>query len=235
MYLWRGRALVLGVESDSTPHSHYALQLSLALEGEFRLDLGQGPQRSRAAVLLPGQQHRIAANGALIVHLFIDPGQRSLRAWQAAAPAAESAPCQGLLELWRMPRPLAACEELVAAWQAAWLPGYERAPVPDARVAQALAELARDPERDATALAAAAGLSLSRFSHLFSQHTGLPFRRYQLWMRQLAAVDQLAAGANLTTAAHAAGFADLAHMSRVFHATFGVVPSTLSRIVISTR
>ncbi|HEY9100960.1 helix-turn-helix domain-containing protein [Chitinimonas sp.] len=235
MYLWRGRALVLGVDTDSTPHAHHAIQLSLALEGEFRLAVDDGPLLPcRAAILWPGQQHKIAANGALIAHLFIDPGYRLLKAWQegGARPEADPALCHDLLDAWRMPRPLASCEALLERWQAAWLPGFERAPVLDARVTQALQQLAADPELGADALAAAATLSTSRFSHLFRLHTGLPFRRYQLWMRLLAAVDKLATGANLTTAAHAAGFADLAHMSRVFHATFGVVPSTLSRLAI---
>ncbi|GAB3243808.1 AraC family transcriptional regulator [Chitinimonas naiadis] len=237
MYLWRGRALVLGVDTDSTPHAHHAIQLSLALEGEFRLSQGEsGLQPCRAAILWPGRQHKIAANGALIAHLFIDPGQRVLDAWQSAElhpePSAEL--CHELLDAWRTPRSLSVCEASVSRWQEQWLPGFDRAPVLDARIARVLDQLAVEPELDSDALAASVALSKSRFSHLFSLHTGLPFRRYQLWMRLLAAVDRLAAGANLTTAAHAAGFADLAHMSRVFHATFGVVPSTLSRLAITS-
>lgn len=238
MYLWRGKALVLGVETDSIPHAHHAIQLSLALEGEFRLARGDGPlQATQAAMLWPGQQHKIAANGALIAHLFIDPGQRALHAWQhldapdALAPGLRTA----LLDAWRTPRPLAQCETLLADWQASWLAGFDRAAVFDARVAEALSLLEADPEQDIAQLATRIGLSPSRFSHLFSQHTGLPYRRYVLWMRLLDAVARLAGGANLTTAAHAAGFADLAHMSRVFHATFGVVPSTLSRVAISAE
>ncbi|GLR11275.1 hypothetical protein GCM10007907_00650 [Chitinimonas prasina] len=235
MYLWRGRALVLGVDSDSTPHAHHALQLSLALEGTFRLSLPDGSTRMATADLfLPGQPHRLAANGALMAHLFIDPGQRSLADWRRdEIPAALPADLLAALRAaWHAPLALSACEPLVAQWQDAWLPGFDRAPVLDSRIAQALALLAEEGELTAEYLADTLQLSQSRFSHLFSQHTGLPFRRYVLWMRLLAAVAQLGRGGNLTTAAHAAGFADLAHMSRVFHATFGVVPSTLSRVAI---
>ncbi|WP_269533027.1 helix-turn-helix domain-containing protein [Chitinimonas sp. BJYL2] len=235
MYLWRGRALVLGVDTDSTPHAHHAIQLSVALEGEFRLARdGAELKPCRAAILWPGQQHKIAANGALIAHLFIDPAQRILEPWRQRPPEPVIDPglCEALTDAWQIPRALDLCEPLVQQWQQGWLPGFERAPAHDARIAQALAWLAADPERDAASTATELGLSQRRFSQLFSLHTGLPLRRYLLWMRLLDAVARLATGANLTTAAHHAGFADLAHMSRVFHATFGVVPSTLSRITI---
>lgn len=236
MYLWRGRALVLGVETDSIPHAHHAVQLSLALDGEFRLARDEGPlQACKAALIWPGQPHRIAANGALIAHLFLDPGQRALHAWQShqAPDLLDPTLRDALHEAWRVPRPLAECDALLAQWLHGWLPGFDRAPVFDARIAEALARIGSGDEADISQLAASVALSPSRFSHLFSQHTGLPYRRYLLWMRLLDAVAKLAQGANLTTAAHAAGFADLAHMSRVFHATFGVVPSTLSRVAIT--
>ena len=42
---------------------------------------------------------------------------------------------------------------------------------------------------------------------------------------QVAAIRTAAGGDNLTTAAHAAGFADQAHFSRAFRRTFGAPPS----------
>lgn len=236
MYLWRGKALVLGVDADSSPHAHHALQLTVALEGEFRLSIDGGdPQCCRSAMLWPGQRHKIAANGALMAHLFIDPGHRSLASWQQARHGSLTLSDEiqtALRALWQTSCTLDDAEVTLLSWQQAWLPGFDRSLIDDPRIANALLALSQDNALDAHALAKASGLSLSRFSHLFSHHTNLPFRRYVLWMRLLAALDQLAAGANLTTAAHAVGFADLAHMSRIFHATFGVVPSTLSRVTI---
>ena len=54
---------------------------------------------------------------------------------------------------------------------------------------------------------------------------GLPLRRYVLWLRLRDVLLSLAEGASLTEAAHAAGFADSAHMSRTFRDMFGVRPS----------
>jgi AraC-like DNA-binding protein len=73
--------------------------------------------------------------------------------------------------------------------------------------------------------ASAAGLSASHFQHLFTTEVGVPFRRYRGWQRLRAAIRSAAAGASLTDAAHAAGFADQAHFSRAFRAAFGAPPS----------
>ena len=81
-----------------------------------------------------------------------------------------------------------------------------------------LEELARD-----------ASLSPGRLRHLFRAEVGLPMRSYRLWARLRAAVSSIAVNPNLTRAAHEAGFADSAHLSRAFRSLFGLAPSTLQR------
>ena len=76
--------------------------------------------------------------------------------------------------------------------------------------------------------AAVAGLSPDRLRHVFVKHTGLPFRTYVLWLRLLKALEAFSHGESLTTAAHQAGFADSAHLSRTFRRTFGVAAAELS-------
>jgi AraC-like DNA-binding protein len=75
--------------------------------------------------------------------------------------------------------------------------------------------------------AAAVALSPGRFRHLFVAETGLTFRAYVLWLRLSRAVELVAARRPVTEAAHAAGFADAAHLSRTFRRTFGVAPAML--------
>lgn len=55
---------------------------------------------------------------------------------------------------------------------------------------------------------------------------GLPIRTFQLWRRLLAAVAALAR-LDATSAAHAAGFADLAHFSRTSRRMLGYSPTGL--------
>ena len=68
-----------------------------------------------------------------------------------------------------------------------------------------LAELARAVHR-----------SPSRLAHRFREATGVPVRRFILWRRLRAAAESAMRGSSLTEAAHAAGFADSAHLSRTF-------------------
>lgn len=99
----------------------------------------------------------------------------------------------------------------------------------DPRVARVVERLALRSE-DLTPLAelaATAGLSASRFQHLFTQEVGVPFRRYRAWHRMRAAIREIVSGSNFTRAAHAAGFFDQAHFGHDFRRTFGA-PATRS-------
>lgn len=107
----------------------------------------------------------------------------------------------------------------------------------DFRIAKALEWIAANPGERAEGafLASMVHLSESRFTHLFRQQTGLPLSRYLLWLRLFDGVAAVARGDNMTRAAHRAGFADLAHMSRSFRSTFGVVPSELHKMTIAFK
>jgi AraC-like DNA-binding protein len=76
--------------------------------------------------------------------------------------------------------------------------------------------------------ACAAALSPGRFRHLFVQETGTPFRAYLLWLRLNVAIEAAMAGATWTSAAHEAGFADSAHLTRTFKRMFGINPADLA-------
>ncbi|MCV7153604.1 MULTISPECIES: helix-turn-helix domain-containing protein [Mycolicibacterium] len=80
-------------------------------------------------------------------------------------------------------------------------------------------------------LAARVGLSASRLTHLFTEQVGIPLRRYVLWSRLRIAILRVQAGDDLTGAAHGAGFADSAHLTRTTRDMFGLPPSVLSRHV----
>lgn len=59
----------------------------------------------------------------------------------------------------------------------------------------------------------------------FKAATGQGFREYKLWSALQQATQAMAEGALVRTAAMDAGFADTAHLSRVFHRVFGLTPS----------
>jgi AraC-like DNA-binding protein len=77
-------------------------------------------------------------------------------------------------------------------------------------------------------LAGIAGLSPSRFMHAFTESVGVPLRPYILWLRLQRAACDLMNGASVTNAAHRAGFADSAHLTRTFRRMLGATPSDLA-------
>jgi AraC-like DNA-binding protein len=103
--------------------------------------------------------------------------------------------------------------------------GFESLPA-DRRITSAVDGLLSAPalEADTATLAARAGLSVSRFQHLFKATTGVTIRRFRLWARMRRAMAMTVAGATITHAALDAGFASPAHFSAAFREMFGMAP-----------
>lgn len=79
-------------------------------------------------------------------------------------------------------------------------------------------------------LAEVAGLSESWFAHCFKQHCDETPLRWQSRMRLEAAKTMMGdAALSLAEIAHTTGFADQAHLSRLFRAAFGLPPSVWRR------
>jgi AraC-like DNA-binding protein len=107
--------------------------------------------------------------------------------------------------------------------------GVDPMTVSDERIMRAVAFIKRNLDSRLTLedVAAEAYLSPSRFRHLFVEQTGMALRPYILWRRFLRVWELLMAGESLSTAAHAAGFADAAHLTRTSRCMFGLTPSTM--------
>ena len=101
--------------------------------------------------------------------------------------------------------------------------------VVDERVDRALAVVESRLDRALTLaeVAREVNLSPSRLRHLLAEQTGTGFRGHVRWRRLLRAWGLVRAGASLTETAHAAGFADSAHLSRAVRRAFGLTPSTI--------
>ncbi|MGL6289127.1 MAG: helix-turn-helix transcriptional regulator [Silanimonas sp.] len=234
LHFFRERAMAVTRTADSGWHAHRALQAMVALDGEFLCECAGGlPQRARFASFAPMERHRIRGGEVLIAYLFFDVGPRAWQSWRDAGGEAQ-APDAALTDALRA---LAAsrgdpdgdAEALAARWCAAAWPGLATIAPVDPRLRRALDALEADPVASWThrSLAERAHLSPSRFQVLFREATGLPVRNYLLWRRLLEAVERLRRGEPVTSAAHATGFADAAHLSRSFRRIIGAAPSSL--------
>ncbi len=107
-------------------------------------------------------------------------------------------------------------------------PGGAATPI-DRRVQMVLRALQSDPTRKCSLaeFARQVKLSESRLAHLFRRDVGIALRQYRLTLRMEEAVREIAAGASLTRAAYAAGFADPAHFCRICRRMYGSPPSQL--------
>ncbi|MFC6881682.1 MULTISPECIES: helix-turn-helix transcriptional regulator [Actinomadura] len=235
---WRGAAalrpgwlLYAGVVGTASPHAHHTVQVLAARGGEFELADGHGGRVAcRAAAIPADATHAVLRGSPDAVLLHIDRDSATGRALNACARdaaswanAARSLPIPAAAGL-------AGAEALAAA-----LPRVPAGP-PAARhpaLARALRAVAVRLDRSAPVrlgdVAREAGLSEGRLAHLFRDELGLPFRPYVLWLRIQRATELVAAGESLTLAAHGAGLADSAHLSRVCRRMFGIAPSEFTR------
>lgn len=220
-----GIGVFTGQAGNNLPHQHWAHQLVLGLDGPAEMVSGDRVLRAPCIFVRAGVPHRLAVGRLLSV--FLDP-----------TTALSQALCQQLgtaQALCALPPPLAvlfrdtltadlSLESVLIHLHAALQSKAARGG--DARLAGITQALAQDaglehPHRRAR-LAAMAGLSETRFSHWFREHTGMPLRSYRKWLRLVRGLEHALRGGTLTDAAHQAAFADQAHFSRTFVQMFGV-------------
>jgi AraC family transcriptional regulator len=229
-----------GGRGPIAPHSHYAIQLVIGAPTGLRVQFGRnGPWQSCAAALVPSRAtHSIDVNDCdMSAVLFIEP--------ETPEGKALSARLQGQLELLDADQVAVGAKRLERAWRIE--KSYDTVKAVCLQLVQEISRTTFREPSDPRVLAAiehirqrvnqpvalaevakAANLSPSRFRHLFVEETGMPLRTYVLWRRLLHVWTLLMQGETLSMAAHAAGFADSAHLSRTARTMFGLPPSALN-------
>ena len=225
---------------DADFHAHHAIQITACLSGDLALTNGQETLNAPVLAVAADARHKFEAHG-LLAFIFVEPESRVGRALtetlfrdreliqvDEARIAPHLEPLRSTFDAPLGNEPLlqagrAAVEELAPIRQAR---------LPDPRVQRIIDYAARHLEEPLSLSSAAEGIHLSpsRLRHLFVEQTGLAFKTYVLWLRLVEAVQLYSEGSSLTEAAHAAGFSDSAHFSRVFRRTFGLPATTLTRL-----
>ena len=235
--LWPPLLATRGTGTRSDRHAHHAMHFVLATSGALRVRLA-GEWSSAAGVLTaPDTAHEIDATAREVMIAFLDPESAAGAALSGVLAAAgdglrllDGAERDELVQI--TPLQLMQSEGVAWAQRAATLLGAPELATAriHPRVRRAIKHLhALDAEDDQSlaALAQIAGLSEGRFMHAFTESVGIPLRPYLAWLKLQRAAAAIAAGSSLAEAAHGAGFADAAHMTRSFRRMFGVKPSEL--------
>lgn len=243
LYFWQGGSLWIGQGSGRAQwHAHHAHQLSVAHVGDFRFRTdAKGPWTVYEGAVVPSHcSHQFEVDGSTMAHLFIEPESRAGRAVTAqfAANAVSELTAEttrqaadALFETFKI-NPERSSMVRAASHAMLLLCGEGTTDADralDPRLTQALQFIHTHVRRPMTLgeVAAAVHLSESRFRHLFVAETGNSFRSYLLWLRINLAIEAVMSGATWTEAAHEAGFADSAHLTRTHKRMFGIEPSAI--------
>lgn len=245
---WEGGSLWLAlIAGGNGLHRHHAVQISLPLEGTVRFRRSQSAEwvEYAGAVIAPDLPHAFDARGQVVANILFEPECAAGRA------LVERYGDKGIAALTssdvaRLVAPLAAAfaadagdAELIrlAKDVIADLSGTPVSPgATDPRVLKAIEHIRAyiGESISLSSVAAAVHLSPGRLRHLFVSETGVSCKAYILWERLNVALALGFGGTSWTEAAHAANFADSAHLSRTCRRMFGMAPSG-GRIAQSSR
>jgi AraC family transcriptional regulator len=239
--LWKGGSVWIGRNVGGAElHSHYAIQVTLALDGEFliRPEESDEWQKTRGAIVHSEVRHEFDGCGSTLCVMFVEPEGVQGRALRARfrGPIATDVRVEDMREqIDALARAFAQrhTDALVLQNARAVLDRLtaveEPLSSPDSRVTAAMQWIREHLSSDVSLEDAAASvhLSPSRFRHLFVAQTGISFRAYLRWARVESAVGAAFAGKTWTEAAQEAGFADSAHLSRTCRHMFGMSPTML--------
>ncbi len=227
-----------GPVAPTSVHAHHAIQIILACASPLEISDGQDRRAVELAVIPPDRPHAFVTGTSWATILYVTPESRIgryLAARENRSRSVETWASSGV-DLRRV------VQARVTEWPSARAAVAEitrrlGAPATESRSWPAAVEavVSALPERldgtlRLTTIAREVGLSASRLSHLLTENLGIPFRVYVLWLRLERAAGELSQGRTLTEAAHAAGFADSAHLSRVFRRMFGIAPSDVTAV-----
>jgi AraC-like DNA-binding protein len=227
VWLWPGQALYAGPSLNLAPHSGSVWCLAVGVDGPLSVSTKDGIKGTARSVLIPPRlTHQLTCHGAGLVSCFLEPtseradaGRHKFGEWhgEVAVRHVDEERLQFT----------PTDDESASHWLDLAAPAAPRHV--DPRIAAAARRIREDPAAAISSreLAAQAGLSESRFLHLFRDELGTGLRRYRLWARLTHAGAAIAAGDNLTTAAMKAGFASPSHLADRFKTTFGLSASQL--------
>ena len=224
MFVSGATVLYVGPLVASKRHAHHAAQIVIALQELAIEDSAGGRIHARTAIIPPRMPHGHGpcAHAALLYFDGDDVASRALA--RGAEPRCETWRRDALdVSVPHAPTP-AMARALMTAIRDAIVPARPPGPRHPA-TRRMCAYLDASDDVDLARLSLDAGLSPRQMRHAFARDIGLPMRAYLRWKRLRRAIAAVEAGASLSVAATASGFADSAHLTRVFRAQFGMTPT----------
>jgi len=238
---WNGGAVFVGTAGAFPAHAHQAIQICFLFDGRIRLRTSNADEWADYDLALVPSRHSHGMDGSRIHYgatIFVEPETREGRV------LTERYLRGGIRELGRAPfgdelrelrsaalerRGATAVVDRARALVQALTQHVAPSVTSDERILRAVKYINEHLSQPITLaqVARIAFLSPSRFRHLFAEQTGMRLREYILWRRFVSVWERRMQGASLAEAAHAAGFADSAHLARTSRRMIGIPPSLL--------
>lgn len=225
-----GIGVFLGTAGDNKPHKHWAHQLAIGLCSNIEITANQSLLSERALWITAGTYHQLTSTKVLCI--YIDPTHNlcDLISTKLIKPKQLVKSIDpGFIEEVRSHFVTSSdLQEALERFNVFY--GNKHSSVSNPRLNAILDVLHRQNNVTRLSLAEMLHLSPSRFSHWFTENTGLPLRSYKKWLKLLAGLrlmDQM----SLSDAAVTAGFSDQAHFSRAVKDAFGIQPTTIKKLL----
>lgn len=237
---WEGGAIFLGTAGVLPVHAHQSIQICFLFDGHIRLRTDREPWVDYDLAIVPSQQTH-GMDGAKVHYgatIFVEPETREGRVLterylgNGIANVDRQSFETALFDLRTAALAQRGREGIVEVAQGvvrALTERLEPAVTSDERILRAVTYVNAHLAAPLTLkqVAGIAFLSPSRFRHLFAEQTGMGLRQYILWRRFVSVWQYRMGGMSLSEAAHAAGFADSAHLARTSRRMIGIPPSLL--------
>jgi AraC-like DNA-binding protein len=239
IYYWYNQSLLLLDSFEAAMHRHYPMELHVGLERPFKMDFGTGWREYRAVIIDSNQEHRFDGSGGWQALLMFGPDSKATESLRQDAlrgdrfqelDAERLGPfIAALLGYTDRARPYDEVKVLFNDLLRSLSNGATNVEPSSPKMTEIMRILRSLPEKRISAeeLARRIGLSESRLAHVFKAETGIPLRRFLLWLRLMEAVKRIFQGMAFTDAAYEAGFADSAHLSRTYKSMTGLNLSDL--------
>jgi AraC family transcriptional regulator len=245
---WPGHAIAVGMGWFSALHRHFATQINISLGAPLRVRTrASGPYTEQQSLIVgPNIPHEVEMTGVPCfmlwseVRALADLAHRVRTTSASELPALPEGLLKALLPILLASGGQAPDEEAGQALLSHVLtmligrtddedPDDEDPDEPRIAMARSLVtpQFLVEQSQPIKHLAAYVHLSPGRFRHLFRSEMGMSVQSYLRWRRLYTALRATSYGVSLTEAAHTAGFADSAHLTRVCRATFGIPPSLI--------
>jgi AraC-like DNA-binding protein len=212
-----------------------AFHVYVSIKGGLRLTTGNGRESyGEVAVVLPNVRHTIASDYRSAICLVIEPETVRAGAFEELGERLSGAEGQFFAQHIRAAygdlRQRQRSDDITSAEFDTMCFGEALPPRSlDARVTRSIAQIGRFCGEPVTAAscAAAAGLSSSRFLHLFKQETGISFRAFRAWKRARHLLHFANQELNLAHLAQDIGYPDSTHFSHSIRRFYGLKPRAI--------